>query len=363
MRILFVTEFFPKDKNLQFTGGVEVRTYYLIKELRQHHQVDIISRSPKVIAATTSSLFARFLFIFQAIIKGIFISADIVEGSNFVTYLPAFLIAKLKGIPAIAWYPDVFIGTWQQKFGSVGVIGEIAERFSIKLPWDKIIALSKQTKTKLIQAGVDPRKIIVVYAGINQIEFSLIKIPKYHKPTICCISRLVSYKRVNDLIYALKLIRSHLSQTQLIIIGTGPEEKKLKQLAQKINLAPSIIWMNHLSRVDLIKELKKSHLFCLPSITEGFGLVTLEALAASVPYVNANIAINREITHGGKGGLLFIPQSPQDLAKKIISLLSNKKLYQQKISEAKQLCQNYSWQKSAHRTLAIYQHSLDQKRQ
>lgn len=353
MKILLVTEFFPQNKKRIFTGGVEARTYYLWKYLKQNHSVEVISRPATQVSVSFLSVFSRLIFIIEAIIKGISCNADIVEGSNFVSYIPAFIIAKIKKIPAVAWYPDVFIGSWIQKFGFVGIFGEITERISLALPWDHIIALSNQTKHKLIKAGINAKKISVVYAGIDKNEMVSIKIKKNNNPTLICISRLVSYKRVGDLIKAFSIVRKKISNTNLIIIGTGPQEKKLKQFAKKLNLK-NITWKKHVTRKNLLKHLKQSHLLCHPSIVEGFGLVTLEALTSGVPYINADITINREITHNGKGGLLFKPKNPGSLAKQIIMLLTNKQLYKKKIIEGKQLLSRYSWKKSAQETRIIY---------
>lgn len=358
MKILLITEFFPSNNRLVFTGGVEARTFYLARALGHEHQIKVISRQPNSVSASFFSLSSRLTFFFRAIIEGLQSEANIVEGSNWVTHIPAFIIARLKGVPAVAWYPDVFIGSWKEKFGILGIFGEITERIIIKLPWSHIIALSQQTKKKLIKSGISAKKISVVYAGVNQKEIHKIKAVKKQFPTICCISRLISYKRVADLIKAFKIVQTKMSNTRLVIIGAGPEENNLHKLAKRLSISQSIVWKKNLIRKTLLKTLKNSHVFCLPSTTEGFGLVTLETLAADVPYVNADIAINREVTHEGKGGLLFKPESPEDLAKKLIKLLTSKELYKSKLKEGQELLKFYSWEKSARETLKVYKTML-----
>ncbi len=334
MNILLVTEFFPQDNQLKFTGGVEVRTYYLYQELIKHHQVAVISRSPKKVSASFLSLIDRLVFIIKAIKEGLRSNAELVEASNFVTYIPASIIGAIKRVPTVAWYPDVFIGSWVEKFGLVGWMGELVERAVLRLPWSRIIALSQQTKAKLIQAGTPESRITVVYAGVDHDEFKT-RIPKAKHPTICCISRDVPYKRLDDLKAAFRIVKKTIPTAKLIIIS------------------------GQLPRHEVIKSLKSSQVFCLPSIVEGFGLVTLEALAAGTPYVNADIPINREVTQNGKGGLLFTPKDPHDLAKKILKLLADKNLYQTKILEGKLLLRHYSWEKSAQETEAVYRRVLE----
>jgi len=100
--------------------------------------------------------------------------------------------------------------------------------------------------------------------------------------------------------------------------------------------------------------LREPHLFCLPSVVEGFGLVTIEALASGVPFVNSNIPPTQEITQNGQGGLLFVPKNPQDLAAKAIKLLTNKPLYQTKVNQGLKLAQNYSWETIAKQSEEYY---------
>jgi hypothetical protein len=97
---------------------------------------------------------------------------DLIEASNVVTYLPAFLAAKLKGKPAVAWVPDVLGSHWFDFGLAVGLAGLMAEKIYLHLPWTKIIALSRSTAHKLIQAGIDPKTITVIYAGVDLKELT-----------------------------------------------------------------------------------------------------------------------------------------------------------------------------------------------
>ncbi len=111
-------------------------------------------------------------------------------------------------------------------------------------------------------------------------------------------------------------------------------------------------------RAELIKELKSSYLFCLPSSTEGFGIAVLEAAAAGVPYVISNIDVFREITKNAKGGFLFELGSVRDLAQKIERLNTNKELYEKKENEAHSLVKIYSWREIASETEQVYKKLL-----
>lgn len=166
--------------------------------------------------------------------------------------------------------------------------------------------------------------------------------------TIICLARLVKTKRIDQLILATAKLND-----QLIIVGTGPQEKYLHFLAHK-----KVQFFKNLPRKKLINLLKKADLFCLPSVVEGFGIATIEAMASGLPAILADIPVNREITKGGKGSIFFEPGNITDLAAKIKTLIDNKTFYHQKQVEALKLAKSYTWDKVYLQTKAVYESCL-----
>jgi len=180
MKILLITEFFPNEKK-NFSGGVEVRTYYLAKYLAKKNEVTVICRRRKnefvkeqlenvkiirlgkqidKVEANFYSIFSRLIFIIQSFHFGLKQKADLIEGSNFICLISAFFTAKIKRIPAIAWYPDIYGNEWIKNFGILtGSFGLFLENIGLLLPWNHIIALSEQTKKKLIKRLPLPRHL------------------------------------------------------------------------------------------------------------------------------------------------------------------------------------------------------------
>lgn len=371
MKILLVTEFFPTGKDLRFTGGVEARTYFVAKYLTARHQVHVVCSRlsntkkfermdginihrigpPQNYSATAQNIIARIRYIKEAANFGKTLNVDIVDGSNFIAHFIAKEIAKSKKIPLVLWYPDLWIGSWIKNAGVFGILGEILERFNLARGANAYITISKSTAQKLkkyIQG-----KVHIIACGVDFKEF---KTPqkKFLKPTIICISRLVSYKRIEDLIWAFALLLKKGLDLNLIIVGRGPQEKKLKNICQMLKISPKVSFYQNLPRKELINKIKASHLFCLPSQVEGFGISAIEAAAAGVPYVISDIPVFKEITKNSQGGLLFKLNNVKDLSDKIERLLLDKKLYKQKVEEAKLLAQNYQWTDIAKKTEDVY---------
>lgn len=378
MKILLVTEFFPCNE-LKFTGGVETRTYYLAKYLARTNEVLIICRKynhlykfkqigkikiypcglkTSLIPVSLLSVIDRIIYIVAATLKGLSLNFDIVEGSNFISFLPAFVIGKLKGKPIVVWIADMLGRDWWRYYKFPGLFGFVLEKICLTLPWTKIIALSNNTKEKLIKLGINKGKISVIYGGVEKI-ISKIKYQKSKMRNIICISRLVKYKRVDDIINAFSQLNKKYNNLTLTIIGLGPEEQKLKQLVRSLGLSTWVKFYQNLTRNELIEKLKKSYLFCSASLLEGFDLAVIEAASFGIPYVISDIPTHREISRDSLGGLLFQQSNSKDLQIKLELLLADKSLYWNKQLECKKLVLNYQWQEIARQTEKVYLKALN----
>src|SRR3989344_1534768 len=171
MRLLFLTEFYPQNKRLVYTGGVEVRTYQVAERAKKDFAVKIISSNSSHVPATPGSILSRLIYLWTSFWQAFNTPFDLIEGSNFVTYLPAFLAGKIKDKPVVAWFPDILGQRWFDFGLLVGAFGWLSESIALSLPWDKVIALSQSTKVKLVNKGVSASKTTVVYAGIDSQEF------------------------------------------------------------------------------------------------------------------------------------------------------------------------------------------------
>ena len=357
MKVLFLTEFFPQDVDLIYTGGVEVRTFQVAQKAKKDFSVKVISRPSQLVPATWLSVFARLCYLFTSFFKALFTDFDLIEGSNFVTYLPAFFAGKIKRKPVIAWIADVLGKDWFQFGFFVGSFGYLVEKISLKLNWTHIIALSQSTKAKLIKAGISAAAITVVSGGIDPHEFNQKPVKKYSSFTIICIARLVETKRVIDLVQAFAQTVKHHPRTRLIIIGHGPKKQSLIKQVNHLNLSGKVSFFANLTRKELLNKLSASHILCLPSVVEGFGLVTIEAFAAGLPAVLTDIIINHEVTHD-QGAVFFKPKDTQDLAKKIIHLINSSKLYNQKKNQAQKIAKLYTWDKIYQQTKQVYENCI-----
>ena len=149
----------------------------------------------------------------------------------------------------------------------------------------------------------------------NQVEKDL---------SIVSCGRLVKYKGFDDLIDAAQYIDS-----EVIIIGDGPEKKFLLEKRNNLNLTDKIKFTGEIDENEKINYLKRSKIFALSSNTEQetFGIVQLEAMAAGCAIVNTkiNTAVPHIATHG-REALTAEPNNPKDFAEKLNMLLNDDSL-------------------------------------
>ena len=152
-------------------------------------------------------------------------------------------------------------------------------------------------------------------------------------------SRLVHKNAIDDCLRALV----ELPEWRFVIAGNGPDEKKLKSLAQELGVASRVEWLGHVDHAQLPGLLHASDVFVRPSRSEGMGNSFIEAFAAGVPVVATQ-----------EGGLkdFITPEVAWPVAKdhateiatQIKAILSNPGHTAKVIENAKQLVRsNYDW--------------------
>jgi glycosyltransferase involved in cell wall biosynthesis len=295
----------------------------------------------------------------SALAQGVRTRVDVVDGSNLVVFPVAWLIAKLRRRPIVFWYPDVLIGQWRSgDFGMTGRLGEAIERFVLRLPVDRYIAISESTARKLVAHGVKPARITVIPCGYEPATVAaaaLAGVNRSYPPTITVVGRLVPYKRVDVVIRALADLRDAHPDLRLEIIGQGPELPRLRRLAIELGVADRVAFSGHVdAHVDVLRRVAASRLFVSASEIEGFGIVVVEAMALGVPYVVADNEAFTEITGAGTGGALFRRGDHVDLAAQIDGLLSDDDRATAAADAGREFARRYQWHDVADATERVY---------
>ncbi|MBI2587837.1 glycosyltransferase family 4 protein, partial [Candidatus Azambacteria bacterium] len=141
-------------------------------------------------------------------------------------------------------------------------------------------------------------------------------------PLIITVSRLVPKNGISDLIAAIK----ELPTAYLWIIGAGPLERQLKAISYKLKAQDRIRFLGEMPHAELPKYLQTADVFCRPSYSEGLGNVFLEAMAAGTAIVGTNVGGIPDFLTDGVTGLFAKVGEPQDIAEKLLKVLSDSAL-------------------------------------
>ena len=143
---------------------------------------------------------------------------------------------------------------------------------------DKIVCDSEYER-KLVtkKFPVQKDKFVWIPIGINVHEFSAFNATR-DPHRLLYIGRIEKYKGIHHIIEALPILQGY----SLVIVGKGPYEEDLDNLAQTLGVQHKITWKKDLSREDLIREYKSAGIFISLSSFEAFGITVAEALASGL---------------------------------------------------------------------------------
>ena len=210
---------------------------------------------------------------------------------------------------------------------------------------DCIVANSKYTAGYLEEVYNQPVKN-VVYPGVEPEAF--IDLPR-DKNLFVTISQLWPHKRVNLLVEAIALT----DETQLIIIGSGPEKDRLLGMAEKLGVDDRVFFLSGLSNNELSLVLARACAFLFSPIKEPFGIVVLEALAAGLPIIAVDEGGFVEVC---KPEYSFLVRPyPSEFADKIRFFQENLDVAKQMGSSGRQFAPLFTWKRAADELEVILQ--------
>lgn len=229
-----------------------------------------------------------------------------------------------------------------------GLIGRLYPRAR------EVIAISTGVKASLQTLGIEGRKVIVIpnpqdLDHIRQRAAIPTDFPQLQpKLRIVNSGRLVDFKDRPTLLRAFALVRARLD-AQLIVMGDGPLEAKLKSLAAELGVAADVWWAGY--QPNPFALMRQCDLYVHSSEYEGFGNVLVEAMACGLPVIATNCPGGAADILEDKLSKYLVPvKDPQALAERIVQLLGD----QQTRAAARADCEERCAVFEAERIAAIY---------
>lgn len=206
-----------------------------------------------------------------------------------------------------------------------------ALHYVMSLPNSAIVAISDHVNAYTRHIGIaHPSRMLTIHYGLDvggfdrqispeALSLARIAVGGSMGPLVGTLARLERQKGLEYLLQALAEVKQLIPSVRCAIVGDGSLRSGLQQLAGDLGIAKDVLFLG--KRTDVPALMKTFDLFVLPSLWEGFGLVLLEAMAASRPIVATRVSAIPEIVLDGETGRLVSPRDVPSLVRAITDML------------------------------------------
>ena len=167
--------------------------------------------------------------------------------------------------------------------------------------------------------------------------------------------RLSAEKGIDTLIEIGKKLPSDI---QLMILGTGPEEQKIKDLAKH---QKNICYLGYQNKEDTISLIRGSDILIQPSLQEGISSTILESMACNTMVIASNVGGNTELIENGINGIVLDPKDADSFIQQISFLLNDEQSRKSLAEHALETVWKYDWSQIGNLYLNIYESISNKK--
>jgi D-inositol-3-phosphate glycosyltransferase len=234
---------------------------------------------------------------------------------------------------------------------------------------DLLVASTTDERDELIAGyGAEPSNVVVVAPGVDLSTFRPIdrlqarrKIGAGTAPLLLFVGRLERLKGVDIAIRALaELRRNGHDDVRLLVLGEDSrdadesEKERLKAIADQESVRGAVDFVGSVAHHELPYFYSAADACVMPSYSESFGLVGLEAQACGCPVVGSGVSGIRSVVRDGVTGFLVDSHDPRDYAERIGRLLDDQELARELGMRGQLLAQRFTWGRTADRLADLF---------
>ncbi|WP_109551497.1 glycosyltransferase family 4 protein [Mycobacteroides franklinii] len=214
---------------------------------------------------------------------------------------------------------------------------------------NQYLTVSQPSASDLVALGVDPGRIAVVRNGVDQIDAYIsgdAMDVRSETPRAVVLSRLVPHKQIEHALTTLALLRDHVADVHLDIIGDGWWMDPLVDHAARLGISDAVTFHGYLDEETKHRVLQRAWVHLMPSRKEGWGLAVTEAAQHGVPTVGyrSSGGLMDSVTDGITG---LLARDQDEFVRHAATLLADNKLRYRMGEAGRARCADLSWQRSA----------------
>ncbi|WP_207434360.1 glycosyltransferase family 4 protein [Sabulibacter ruber] len=264
---------------------------------------------------------------------------DVVYAHDWMTFLAGMEIKTQRKVPLVIHVHSL---SFDRQVGEpLGWIYELETRAMHEA--DLILAVSERTARMITKRyGVPAKKVQVVYNGADRVAPSPVTPIKRKQVTF--LGRLVAQKGPLQFLKVAKQVLKKDPDVNFVVAGHGPQFEEAQQMVRRLGIEEAVTFTGFLQPSKAETLLKNSSVFCLPALSEPFGLAALEATLAGLPVV---------ITFQ-TGAAEVLPEASvadcndtEGLAKHILQLLEDEDLRKQQVEANQKALRQLTWGSTA----------------
>jgi glycosyltransferase involved in cell wall biosynthesis len=220
-----------------------------------------------------------------------------------------------------------------------------------------VLVNSDLTRTGVVELGVSPERVHIVYPGADLREPSGDRHPEQ---TIVTVANLEAHKSQADVIRALAALRDRYPTLRYVLVGGGPDRPELEALARSLGVGDRIRFTGALPHEQALAELARCHIHVMPSRIDGFGVAHVEAMAAGLPTIGGAGTGAEDIAGTCEGAFLVRPGDSSALVRTLDELLRDDARREQLGEEARRtVAERFSWETGGNLTIDIYRSAME----
>ncbi len=203
------------------------------------------------------------------------------------------------------------------------------------------------------------KPVTVVSYGVDLDRFQVPDAVARPVPVVGTVARLSQEKGLDVLLRAAAQISKQGQKLRLLIVGDGPQRRKLERLAGQLGIGDITEFRGEIPHDDVPAVLTELDIFAMPSLAEGFGVAALEASATGLPVVASDVHGIPDVVDHQRTGLLVPPGDAAALAAALTTLLDDADLRTELGAAGRAFVEeHYRWQDNAEQMERLYQELL-----